>query len=203
MLAVLRVVSLDEAEHQLTLLQAAGLRHVELAVTPSEPWVRMVRELRSRFPQVCLGAASVCTAADLEAALAAGLSFAVSPILDQKLLRTAASSGISLVPGVFSPTEVAQACGWGAELVKLFPASAVGPHYWRSLAGPLAPLPFCIAAGGLGAGDVHRWLQAGVDAVALGTSLFETASSPPSLTPALATALAGLRDRPCDDPWPR
>jgi 2-dehydro-3-deoxyphosphogluconate aldolase/(4S)-4-hydroxy-2-oxoglutarate aldolase len=62
-------------------------------------------------------------------------------------------------------------------LVKLFPAATVGPGYWRRLAAPLGEsLPFCIAAGGLGPADVMTWLEAGVDAVALGSSLTAAAA---------------------------
>jgi len=78
---------------------------------------------------------------------------------------------------VMSPTEVCQARALGCRLVKLFPAATVGPGYWRRLAAPLGEsLPFCIAAGGLGPADVMTWLEAGVDAVALGSSLTAAAA---------------------------
>lgn len=175
MLAVLRPRTIHEARGQLDQLLAAGLEHVEIAVQASEAWVVMVRELRAAFPALRLGAASVCDGSGLQAALAAGLRYAVSPILDPALQHTAQAAAITLVPGVFSPTEIALAQRCGAPAVKLFPAAALGPTYWRSLAGPLGPLPFCIAAGGLAAGDVLPWLTAGVDAVALGNSLFDDA----------------------------
>ena len=173
MLAVLRSRNLDEARCQLDQLLAAGLRHVELAVRADAAWVAMARELQNAYPALRLGAASVCTAEALTAVVDAGLAYAVSPILDPELLDQAHVAGITLVPGVFTPTEVAHAVRCGAAAVKLFPAAVLGPDYWRSLAGPLSPLPFCIAAGGLGVRDVSTWLSAGVDAVALGSQLFE------------------------------
>ena len=87
------------------------------------------------------------------------------------MLQRAAQLGLTLVPGVFSPSEVCQAIALGCPMVKLFPAVSLGPAYWRRLAGPLGPLPFCIAAGGLGPVDLPTWLSAGVDAVALGGEL--------------------------------
>ncbi|MFM7652313.1 MAG: bifunctional 4-hydroxy-2-oxoglutarate aldolase/2-dehydro-3-deoxy-phosphogluconate aldolase [Vulcanococcus sp.] len=172
-LAVLRFSHVDEARCQLDQLLAAGLLHVELAVRPDTAWVAMAGELQRTYPALRLGAASVCTAEALGAVVDAGLAYAVSPILDPALLDQASAAGITLVPGVFTPTEVALAVRCGAPAVKLFPAAAVGPAYWRSLAGPLSPLPFCIAAGGLAVGDVVPWLAAGVDAVALGSQLFD------------------------------
>jgi len=100
------------------------------------------------------------------------LSYGVSPILDAAMVRLAAQLQFTLVPGVFSPTEVDRARRWGCPIVKLFPAASLGPGYWRRLREPLGePLPFCIAAGGLQIDDVLAWLAAGVDAVAIGSSL--------------------------------
>lgn len=195
MLAVLRPEDARQARRQLDALLASGLRHVELAVQATEDWVAMVAELVQAYPALCLGAASVRAAAELDAAMAAGLGYAVSPILSQALLIRSAAARFTLVPGVFTPTEVHQARLWGAHLVKLFPAQVVGPRYWPSLRAPLGPLPFCIAAGGLGLDDVEPWLKAGVDAVALGSRLFdredgEAAGPGPNLHPRLASLLA-------------
>jgi 2-dehydro-3-deoxyphosphogluconate aldolase/(4S)-4-hydroxy-2-oxoglutarate aldolase len=193
LLAVLRPRDHHQAVLQLEAVQAAGLRHVELAVNPSEAWVAMLRQLIGAFPQLHLGAASVRGMADLDAAVAAGLDYAVSPIGDRKLFRRATTLGITLVPGVFTPTELAQAIAWEARLVKLFPARALGPGYWNSLSGPLGPLPFCIAAGGLGVDDVMPWLRAGADAVALGASLFVDRQPGPALQPGLASLIVNLQ----------
>jgi len=95
----------------------------------------------------------------------------VSPVFAPELCH-AAGRDLVLVPGVMTPTEIWRARALGCRLVKLFPAAMLGPHYWRRLSAPLgAPLPFCIAAGGLGVADVLPWRAAGVDAVALGASL--------------------------------
>ena len=158
-----------------------GLVHVELAVQASLAWSEESRQLAADFPALRLGAASVTALDHLEVVAAAGLAYAVSPIFDPELLQRARHLGLTLVPGVQSPTEVHQAQKWGCALVKLFPARPLGPSYWASLAGPLGPLPFCIAAGGLACADVLPWLDQGVDAVALGGRLF---GLPPGQGPA-------------------
>lgn len=149
-----------------------GLAHVELAVEASRAWSEDLSYLASQFPALRLGGASVTCLDHLEAVAAADLAYAVSPILDRELLNRARQLGLTLVPGVQSPTEVHQAQKWGCGIVKLFPARPLGPSYWGSLVGPLGPLPFCIAAGGLACADVLPWLEQGVDAVALGGRLF-------------------------------
>ena len=156
-----------------------GLAHVELAVEASRAWSQDASSLASEFPALRLGAASVTCLDHLEAVAAAGLAYAVSPILDPELLNRARQLGLTLVPGVQSPTEVHQAQRLGCSIVKLFPARPLGPTYWASLAGPLGSLPFCIAAGGLACADVLPWLEQGVDAVALGGRLFPVAPGPP------------------------
>lgn len=153
-------------------LRDLGVRHVEISWSPHPDWCAQGRALLAGFPDLRLGAASVCTSEAIAAASAAGFAYAVSPILRRSLLRQAEAAGLTLVPGVMTPSEVHRARRWGARIVKLFPAAPLGPTYWRRLGDPLgAPLPFCIAAGGLGPDEVLSWLKAGVDAVALGSRL--------------------------------
>ena len=178
LLAVLRPRTIQQAQRQLERLQAVGLVHVELAVNPSRTWSEGCLSLAAAFPSLRLGAASVTVPEQLEAVANGGLDYAVSPIFDPQLLQRARQLGLTLVPGVQSPTEVHQAQRLGCSIVKLFPARPLGPSYWASLAGPLGPLPFCIAAGGLACADVLPWLEQGVDAVALGGRLFVAPPGP-------------------------
>ncbi len=168
---VLRAEQPADLLTQLERLDQIGLRHVELAWSGHPHWAEQAAALVQRFPRLSLGAASVCSLAALDGVRAAGLAYAVSPVLDADLLQAARSEGLALVPGVFSPSEVHRARRLGCPLVKLFPAVQLGPRFWPRLQGPLGPLPACIAAGGLGVGDVEPWLSAGVDAVAIGGRL--------------------------------
>lgn len=176
---VLRPLSPSAATDRIASLAHLGLRHVEIAWQSGERWIGECRELIAAFPDLLLGAASIHSLEGLEAARRAGFTYAVSPLLDAGLLRQAGHD-LVLVPGVMTPSEVGQARALGCRLVKLFPAATVGPGHWRRLAAPLGdPLPFCIAAGGLGPADVIPWLQGGVDAVALGSSLSAAAAEAP------------------------
>lgn len=171
LLVVLRAEQPRQLRPTIARLQRLGVRHVELAWSNHPEWSKQCRELLLEFESICFGAASLCDSRGLEAVVDAGLRFAVSPVLDAELVRRSQAMELVLVPGVMTPSEVHQARSLGCAMVKLFPAAAVGPHYWRRLAGPLGPLPFCIAAGGLGPLDLPQWLAAGVNAVAIGGSL--------------------------------
>lgn len=178
LLVVLRAFDPLELLPSLERLQSLGVRHVEIAWSAHPHWVSSVQELSQRCAGLELGAASVVDRSGLDAAAAAGLAYAVSPVLEHALVERAHQLKLAFVPGVMSPTEVHQARLWGCSLVKLFPAAPLGCSYWQRLAGPLAGpqgLPHCIAAGGLGPNDVEAWLAAGVDAVALGGSLVDGA----------------------------
>lgn len=178
LLVVLRPPQPRQAIPTLERLQSLGLIHVEIAWQPQPGWVDQMAELVRRFPALEIGAASICEARGVSEAAAAGCRYAVSPVLEAELQRQAAAADLVLVPGVMSPSEVQRARRLGCTVVKLFPAVSVGIDHWRRLREPLGlPLPFCIAAGGLAPADVLPWLEAGVDAVALGACLGSTLGS--------------------------
>ncbi|MFO7630044.1 MAG: bifunctional 4-hydroxy-2-oxoglutarate aldolase/2-dehydro-3-deoxy-phosphogluconate aldolase [Prochlorococcaceae cyanobacterium] len=199
--AVLRPPDLAWAQVALAQLEACGVRHVEIAWRPDDPsWVPQARQLRQAFPSLAFGAASACSPAALQAAVAAGFGYAVSPVLDPALLEQALSSGLLLVPGVMTPSEVHRARSLGCALVKLFPAAALGIDYWRQLRQPLGePLPRCLAAGGLEVAAALDWLAAGVDAVALGSALVRDRDGLPVLDANLPGLMAALARRSAVD----
>lgn len=182
------IATIDQLSH-------CGVRHVELAWMDHPGWVDLCLSIQQRYPELLLGAASVCSRPALEACAAAGLSYAMSPILDPELLQRAEQLGLILVPGVMTPTEVDRARRLGCRLVKLFPAASLGSQYWQQLKAPLGALPFCIAAGGLQLASVPEWLAAGVDAVALGAALFARQEGPSRLDPGLSGLLHWLDAR--------
>lgn len=192
------VVRSEQPQASLPLLDQLlllGVCHVEIAWSPHPAWVLQCRQLIAAYPTLRLGAASVCTQEALADVIEAGFRYAVSPILDRSLIEAAGVAGLGLIPGVLTPSEVHAARSWGCPMVKLFPAASVGPGYWRRLVDPLGhPMPFCLAAGGLGPQDVLPWLAAGVDAIALGSGLLAaTSSSAVDLAPLqpLLTSLSG------------
>jgi 2-dehydro-3-deoxyphosphogluconate aldolase/(4S)-4-hydroxy-2-oxoglutarate aldolase len=131
-----------------------------------------LRALRDRFGGngILLGAGTVTTPAQLEAAAGSGADFAVSPTLDMALVRAAIDRGLPFVGGAFTPTEIAAAWRCGATFVKLFPASAVGPSFVRELRGPMPEVEL-IPTGGVDAANAIDFLAAGARAVGIGGAL--------------------------------
>jgi 2-dehydro-3-deoxyphosphogluconate aldolase / (4S)-4-hydroxy-2-oxoglutarate aldolase len=147
-----------------------GIRLIEITMdTPAA--VEILESQRSRVPaNALLGAGTVTDMARAEAALAAGASFIVTPNIDLDVIRTVRAHGIPVMPGALSPTEIWTAMKAGADFVKVFPASAVGPGYFRELRGPFEKIPF-MASGGVNLENAAEFIKFGVDALGLGGAL--------------------------------
>ena len=133
--------------------------------------IEVLKAQCSRVPaNALLGAGTVTTVAEAEAALAAGATFIVTPNTNLDVIRTVRDHGIPVMPGALSPTEICAAASAGADYVKVFPASAVGPRYFRELRGPFAKVPF-MASGGVNLENAAEFIKFGVDALGLGGGL--------------------------------
>src|SRR2546427_769011 len=121
-----------------------------------------------------VGAGTVLDASAARAVMDAGARFVVSPTLDEAVLRACRKREIPCMPGAFTPTEILRAWRAGASLVKLFPASSLGPDFIRDV---LAPLPFLrlVPSGGVSLDNAGEWIRAGAAAVSVGTALFRAA----------------------------
>ena len=169
---VVAIVRLDDAAHVVPAVQAihaGGVRCIEVSLTTPGA-LDAIREARERIPGALLGAGTVCSAEDAEAAMRAGAEFLVTPVTLPELVGPAHARGVALVMGAFSPTEMFAAARAGADLVKLFPASSVGPNYLRAVLAPLPGLRL-VPTGGVGADNAREWLAAGAVAVGVGGSL--------------------------------
>ena len=162
----------DDAEAGRLAMHAAidgGFRCAEVTLTTPGA-LELVAEL-SRREGLTVGAGTVLTVADAEAAVAAGARFLVSPVLDPEVVRAAARLGVASLPGCHTPTELLAAHRAGATLLKLFPAPAGGPAWLRSV---LAPLPFLrvVPTNGIDADNAADWLAAGAWALGFNAAIF-------------------------------
>jgi 2-dehydro-3-deoxyphosphogluconate aldolase/(4S)-4-hydroxy-2-oxoglutarate aldolase len=155
-------------------LADAGARIFELtfdASTAADDLVAVREMLDANSSVACLvGAGTIRSLDQLDAAVAAGAAFGVAPVLDAALVRRAVERGLPFVPGAFSPTEAL--AGWeaGATFVKLFPGSALGPSFVRELSGPLPDVEL-IVTGGVDSTNASAFLSSGAAAVGIGSAL--------------------------------
>ena len=131
----------------------------------------IITELAQKFPELNLGAGTVCNMADLDKALSAGASFVVTPIVDTTIIKSCVNQNIAVFPGALTPTEIYQAWNAGATAVKLFPASKFGPAYLKEVLAPLNHIKI-LPTGGISADNVASYLTAGAYGLGVGSGLF-------------------------------
>ncbi|WP_375480045.1 bifunctional 4-hydroxy-2-oxoglutarate aldolase/2-dehydro-3-deoxy-phosphogluconate aldolase [uncultured Jatrophihabitans sp.] len=157
---VLPVIVLDDAGAARPLadaLLAGGLPCAEITLRTPEA-LRAIESLAARDDGFIVGAGTVLSASDVADAVSAGAQFLLSPALDDKLLETAAEAGVPLIPGVASATEVLRCIRQGVNLVKLFPAAALGgPALVAALAAVFPRVRF-IPTGGIDAAAAGSYL---------------------------------------------
>lgn len=165
--AVLRAGSAQHAVAAARALADGGVTAIEVTFTvPDAP--AAIAELAGD-ESLLLGAGTVLSADQVNAAVDAGARFVVSPNLDEQVLDAAQSRAVPALPGVLTPTEVARAAR-RCSLVKLFPASVGGPALLAALKEPFPGVGF-VPTGGVTAEGVGDWLRAGAVAVGAGGDL--------------------------------
>lgn len=114
-----------------------------------------------------VGAGTVRSINDAQSAIQAGARFLVSPHTNDGVVRWAVEHDHPMVPGAFTPTEIARAWELGVSAVKLFPANGVGPSFVRAIKGPLPEIPIMVT-GGIDDSNVASFLSAGAFAAGVG-----------------------------------
>ena len=149
----------------------AGL--VSLEITMNTPGAgRLIRQASGLVGErLWLGAGTVTDLSSLHVALDNGARFIVMPIYNEAIVTYCREHAIPVFPGALTPQEIAIAWQSGAEMVKVFPASAFGPAYFKQLKGPFDKIKL-LACGGVGVNNLAAYLSQGADGVAFGAGIF-------------------------------
>ena len=168
--AVLRLADAEQTVRAAEWLVAGGVTALEVTLT-TKGALDAIGKLVARHGDAALvGAGSVLDADAARRAVDAGARFIVSPVCLPDVVEAAASLGVAVMPGAFTPTEALRAHQMGADVVKVFPSEVLGPAFIK---GVLAPMPFLklMPTGGVTPDNVGDWLRAGAIAVGLGSAL--------------------------------
>lgn len=168
---ILRGLPIQKLEPVIRAVRDGGLTNLEITMnTPGAiEQIRLARELAGN--SLNIGAGTVTNAAGLEAALAAGAGFIVTPVVAEDVIRRCVHLKVPVFPGAFSPTEIVRAWDLGATMVKVFPAETLGPRYVLSIKAPFPELRL-MPTGGVDAITLPDYLKAGADAFGIGSPLF-------------------------------
>ncbi len=168
--AIVRSDSVDAALALAEACIAGGVTVLEVAfTTPGAQDV--IRHLRERHgDQVLIGAGTVLDPETARIAMLAGAQFIIAPNLNVDVIKTCLRYQLVCMPGALTPTEVVAALEAGADIVKVFPADAVGPQYVAALRAPL-PQARLMPTGGVTLDNLAAWFKAGSVAVGVGGSM--------------------------------
>lgn len=170
-IAVIRASQIELCVQMAKAVAAGGMRLIEITWNSHEP-TKLVPLLHSELPHCTIGAGTLLTLPDGEAAINAGAQFLFTPHVSLGLVQIAAQHQIPVIPGALTPSEILTAWQAGATCVKVFPIEAVGgANYIRHLKAPLGQIPL-IPTGGVTVENARSFIEAGAIAVGLGSQLF-------------------------------
>ena len=153
-------------------LKAGGIESIEFTMTTPRA-IEMIAQAVDRLgDEVLIGTGTVLDAETARAAILAGAAFVVAPNLDLRVIELCRRYGVVVVPGCLTPTEILTAWTAGADLVKVFPASVMGPAYLKAILAPL-PQVRLLPTGGIDLENVGDFVAAGAAAVGVGGSLVD------------------------------
>jgi 2-dehydro-3-deoxyphosphogluconate aldolase/(4S)-4-hydroxy-2-oxoglutarate aldolase len=132
----------------------------------------VIEEVASKLDDVLVGAGTVLDPETARMAILSGAEFIVSPTLNFRVIELAQRYGKVVAPGTFSPTEILTAWEAGADIVKVFPATRLGPQYFRDIKAPL-PQVRLMPTGGVDASNAAEFIRAGADVICVGSALID------------------------------
>ncbi len=170
--AVIRLSDVRRLRNILAAISSGGVRCLEITMTVPGA-VKVIEEVAASAPPgVIVGAGTVTDAATAEAVMDAGARFVVGPVFSRPVVEAVKRRGCVAIPGCFSPTEILTAWNAGADIVKIFPATSLGPRYIKDLHGPFPDLRL-MPTGGVSLENVGHWIKDGAFAVGVGTDLLD------------------------------
>ena len=168
--AIFRFIEDQHADKALEALLAGGITMMEITMN-TDGAAGMISRWREKYgEQAAIGAGTVLDLDMAKEAVDAGAQFIISPNLDEAVVDYGLKKGVSVWPGVMTPTEIVRAWKSGAEAVKIFPMGTLGWKYLAEIRAPLDKIPM-MATGGVDLDNIADYFKAGACAVGMGSKL--------------------------------
>jgi 2-dehydro-3-deoxyphosphogluconate aldolase/(4S)-4-hydroxy-2-oxoglutarate aldolase len=168
MMTLVRCNSQKDGQEMADALVDAGVKIIEITLTT--PGALKIIEKLLKNKDLLVGAGTVRTVKDVKKVEAIGGRFIVSPDTNEDVIEATKRLKLVSMPGVSTPTEVGIAVDAGADILKLFPASVLGPNHLKSIREPFPNNRWCPTAG-VTLDSIPKWFEAGADLVGLGGPL--------------------------------
>jgi 2-dehydro-3-deoxyphosphogluconate aldolase / (4S)-4-hydroxy-2-oxoglutarate aldolase len=170
--AVIRIKDPGKLRAVVDALVEGGVRALEVTMTVPGA-VGLIRELAPAMPPgFLLGAGTVTSVDTAHAVIEAGATYVVSPVFQPAVIAACHDHDVAAMPGCFSPSEIFAAHELGADIIKVFPATSLGPQFIKDVRAPL-PQVKLMPTGGVSLDNAHDWIRAGAVAVGIGSALLD------------------------------
>jgi 2-dehydro-3-deoxyphosphogluconate aldolase/(4S)-4-hydroxy-2-oxoglutarate aldolase len=171
--AVIRMQEPDRLRAVIEALAEGGVRALEVTMTVPRA-IELIAEIAPSLPDdVIFGAGTVVDAETASRAIAAGARFVVSPVFRRPVIAACHDRDVPAMPGCLTPTEILDAWEAGADVVKVFPATRLGPGFIKDVRAPLPHIKL-MPTGGVTLDNAGEWIAAGAVAVGVGSALVDT-----------------------------
>ena len=168
---IIRGMSLEEIMDILPLYVHAGYTTIEFTLNTPDVESIIKYSLEQYKGKLNIGAGTVCDRNDLDKALKAGAQFIVAPIVNEEVMKECVELSIPVFPGAYTATEIYKAWSLGAEMVKVFPATSLGPAYIKDIKAPFNQIKL-MPVGGIDLQNCLDFMKAGSDGLGVGSQLF-------------------------------
>ena len=168
---IVRGFSMEKVLRILPVYIESGFHTIEITMN-TEGVENIISTIAAKYPEINVGAGTVCNMSDLKRALNAGSQFIVTPIIDEEVIKHCVENKIPVFPGAYTPTEIYKAWSLGANAVKVFPASQLGVKYVKDVLGPLDQIKL-LPTGGVSKDNIADFFALGCEGVGMGSSLFD------------------------------
>ncbi|MBS3813423.1 bifunctional 4-hydroxy-2-oxoglutarate aldolase/2-dehydro-3-deoxy-phosphogluconate aldolase [Candidatus Bipolaricaulota bacterium] len=152
-------------------IKEGGVFCIEVSMTTPNA-LQVISEVSKELDEVVIGAGTVLDPETARTVILAGAEYIVSPTLDVKTVETARRYDRLVAPGAFTPTEILRAWEAGADVVKVFPASRLGPKFISDVKAPLPQLSL-MPTGGVNVENAAEFIRAGADLICAGSALLD------------------------------
>lgn len=171
--AVIRLSDAAKLEKIIDALSKGGVKAMEITMTtPNALGIISQLSKSVKDDDFIIGVGSVTSGEMALKAIEAGARFVVSPIFKQEIVEIAHKNSVAVIPGCFTPTEIQTAWEAGADVIKVFPATRLGPSFLKDVRGPLPHLKLT-PTGGVDLSNAGDFIKAGAVFLGAGSSLLD------------------------------
>ena len=190
--AILRGIDPDAVVGVAEALLEQGIRIIEIPLNSPSP-LKSIERLRSSIDGRGLcGAGTVLRTADVSDVAAAGGQLIVSPNTDLSVIERTKALEMASIPGSMTPSEAFAGIHAGADALKIFPASTLGPGYFSALKAVIPTHIGLVATGGVSASNIATYRAAGAMGFGIGSDIYKPGDSPEVVADKAASLLQSM-----------